>query len=55
MQSKQDDIANTALDKWVVTWAVVAGDIATYRGYSAATLATMSKAAINAATDPDAV
>ena len=52
---KQDDLANTALDKWTLSWTVVAADIATFRGYSAATLATMAKAAINAVTDPDAV
>ena len=52
---KQNDIANTALDKWTLSWTVVAGDIATFRGYGADTLATMAKSAINAVTDPDAV
>ena len=55
---KQDDIAhqqNVALDKWTVTWKVIAADIATYRGYGADTLATMVKSAVNAVTDPDAV
>ena len=52
---KQVDIANTGLDKWTVTWTVIAADFGTYRGKSATTLAGDAKTAINAVTDPDAV
>jgi len=52
---KQNNLANTVLDKWTLSWTVVAADIAAYRGKSATQLAIDAKAAINAVTDPDAV